>query len=428
MASNAVENAYTRVKRQMERVHKDLVATRNAQIQYLLKMRHTPFAIVISPEFVALFNFVRGAVKTMVTRLPPEMCAADGGITCTDLSVLMDGGQGSGGHLHTLPVSLAKSNSHADYLATRIVDLLDRPVTANDQDMTLNVRDDFVSNLSAIRYAFQSNLNDCQSESDKLKQALSDVRQELAASRTAAADGKSSAGHDNADLRKQIFRYEVLVGNLRKELEFAHDKGEKAIEKMQNELKELVARMNQTGRDRYGDEVLTLLRQAFERLQEERAQTLEAVQRVNVTMTRQPPSDTSHDSEALRRCEEEKESCRRDLESAHQELHRSLEKAEQCLDQLSRYKKELKSVGADRDKLRSHLKDCDSQLKQSVRKAVNTSLASSESNSGHYPVRHHKRDQSGRQKQTVSFKNRPTPYASSSSSFNMGPSLWGPQK
>ncbi|KAG8314026.1 hypothetical protein J6590_102015 [Homalodisca vitripennis] len=270
------------VNESVRKTYDQLVRTRNAQLDYMAKMRgrNKEFAFLLTPDLILQYNYIHQLMKSLRTGMPPDLCARDGGITCSNLSVLK-AERGTGKTLDTFPAVLPTADA-SDYIASRIVDLLDRPVTVGDLDMTVNVRDEFAANIKTLNLLFEERYKLCHERGERLRNELASVKQQLAASRAAASD---AGAHGVAEktierMREEIARYETQMRVVREQMDALKEINEKSIQRNRRDIETLTRRVVQSGRDENSDAFLGLFKRLLEGLETERDRVLAVVKQI----------------------------------------------------------------------------------------------------------------------------------------------------
>jgi len=225
---------------------------------------------------------------------------------------------------------------------------------------------------------------ECQEHGDKLKRELSSARQQLTASRAAAASAQPSD-----TLLQQKVRYDMEILNLRREIERLQDIGEKAIKQNREELEQLTSRVETIGPSQLSKSILDLLEHFFKTVETNQNQFIDVVNETSErfknmsNISTQDPDTLQRARLEAQRCEEEKAICQRSLEKAKKDLETSTERAESLLKQLEKSEKLLEDKNrllddqeqrinvstVERNQALKELDECKRKLKQDLSKA-----------------------------------------------------------
>lgn len=263
-----------------------LINTREKQLVLMAQSRKKNiegFAFFVTPDLVLQYNYVHHLIKSFYTHMPPDICVQDGGVMCCNLSMLGEGdfqkrfAVGSSLEPQAVPVATG-----TDYVAARIVDLLDRPIAGIEKDLTLNVRDEFAANIATLNLLFEERYKMCQEEGHRLKTELMNVKQQLAVSRSvAAADTPSGSGTEQQTverMRNQIAQYDVKLRTVRQHVETLRNMNDQSIKRIQEEVDELMRRVNESGRTDQSALFIQFLQHLFDTLENEREHVVTALE------------------------------------------------------------------------------------------------------------------------------------------------------
>lgn len=274
MAGRGEDDVVRQTRETIRRTYDQLVETRNLQLKFMAKNRKDEnIAFLLTPDLVLQYNYVHQLMKSFRSGTPPDICVEDGGITCSNMKVLNE---------ESFPRSTPADGS--DYLASRIVDLLDRPVTVGDEDLTLNVRDDFAANIKTLNLLFEERYRLCQEQSERLRTDLTTTRQQLVASRSAGLEASTRADTDRTvqRMREQITKYEIQLRTVRQQMDELRQLNENTIQQTQRDMEELMQRVKKTGRNEGSDLYLQILHKLFDSLEAERDRVLVTVQQIQL--------------------------------------------------------------------------------------------------------------------------------------------------
>lgn len=276
-----------------------LIHIRNSQLKYLkdLKHRKHEYGFIVTPDLILQYNHVHQLMRSFRTGMPADICVEDGGITCSNLSVL-NAEQVAGERIDSFPTRLPVTDD-SDYLASRIIDLLDRSVSAGDQDLTLSVRDEFAANIRTLNLLFEERYRLCQEQGERLKNELSTTKRRLAASRTAASEAAANSAAEKTiqQMREQIARYEAQLLVARTQFERLRVLNENSLRHNQHEVEQLAQRIDHMAgrRDDRGGDLLELLRKLVDSLESERNRVTSVVKQITLADNRHPAPPSVED-------------------------------------------------------------------------------------------------------------------------------------
>lgn len=268
---NRVDVSFHQSNDNVRRMYDQLVKTRNAQLKYMASRRTKGFGDIVTPDLIVQYNYLHQLMRSLRTGMPPDMCIVDGGITCSKLSVLKSS-QITGSQLEAFPAALPVAED-ADYLASRIIDLLERPVAArSDRELAVNVRDEFAANMKALSQLFEERYRLCQERSERTRNQLVASKQRLEASRAAVYETTGNGVHDQTILRmrQQITRYKTQLRAIREQIESLREMYENSIRSNQNEVETLKRRIGQPAQEGNNGVFLSLLKSMVGSVEAER--------------------------------------------------------------------------------------------------------------------------------------------------------------
>lgn len=266
----------------IRRTYEQLVNTRNEQIKFMANLRqrrNSVFGVVLTPDLIVQYNYAYQLLKSLRIGLPTETCVKDGGVTCSKLSVLIAD--------KTRSASSDRADG-SDYLGSRIVDLFDRPISVSDRDLTVNVRDEFASNIKTLNDLFEDRYRLCQEQCGRLKNELTATRRQLADNRAAATDvtSRSVVDYRVHNMRDQIARYEIQTRVIKEQMEALKDMNEKSIERNRLELERLLSVFADSSKyDENDDAIVKLLQRLVDTRETEHKQVLGALKQLKKSAT-----------------------------------------------------------------------------------------------------------------------------------------------
>lgn len=239
----------------VQQVYDQLVKTRNTQLKYMsrLKRKDGEFGFIITPALVFQHTYVHQLVNSFRNITPPDICVVDGGFACSNLTELKLDRFDAEGRI--------VADDGSDYILSRIIDLLDRPISTGDHNLTVNVRDEFAANIRTLSLLFEERYKLCSDHSDRLKNDLLAVRQQIVASRKAK---KSHVSGEDAEqtvrnLRDQVSIYETRLTVAREQMEQLKRKNQDSVKRNRIEVDRLLHRLSSAGRSANDDLFLQLL-------------------------------------------------------------------------------------------------------------------------------------------------------------------------
>lgn len=273
----------------VQQTYDRLLKARYAQLKRFsdLGLKNREFGFIVTPELVLQFNYVHQLVNSFRSGIPADLCAEDGGITCSNMSVIKSTRLPKVENKEPVEPAKAKSSYESDYLTSRIIDLLERPVFGDShQNMTVNVRDEFSANIRTLSLLFEERYRLCQEQGDRLSEELITIRQQVVASKKATAEYQLATNTTDPtvqNLQEQITRYEAQLSLARARVQSLREMNETSINRNQREVENLLQRLTQSG-ERYpkSETLLELLRRLIEGQKKEREELRAAVRIVEL--------------------------------------------------------------------------------------------------------------------------------------------------
>lgn len=255
-----------------------MIDTRNKQLKHLLRLRkdNVHLAFIITPDLIVQYNHVHRLMRSFRGN---DLCARDGGIMCSNLTAFKDE-QLSGDKYIDFAASKSLADG-SDYVASRIVDLLNRPIGDVDGGLTSSsARDEIASHIDTLTLLFEERYKRCQQQTDRLKNELSATRRDLEECHQGEQDRSTDLTVEH--MRKQIATYDLHLHMVRNQVESLREVNEKSIEHSQRKIDELMERIKATGSTKHSDAFLRLLRTLIDTIESERERVVAALEHIQL--------------------------------------------------------------------------------------------------------------------------------------------------
>lgn len=278
--------------RRVRRMYEKLLITRNAQLRYAASRRTAALGYIVTPDLVLQYNYVHRLMRSLYSGAVEDLCVRDGDIACSNLSSIETGpiGDRNESYPSELPVA-----DEADYLASRIIHLLDKPIIVGDRELSVSVRDGFAVNIKTLEERYRS----CIGQNERTERQLTETKRQLAASETTASELLENGTVEQRimRMREETIRCETQLLGVRERLRSLRENNEQTRE----EVETLLRWLSPTTRGETNEKCLALLRDLVGTLQTERDAIASVLSRMETTGRRQQNNQSVDSVDRTRR-------------------------------------------------------------------------------------------------------------------------------